>query len=314
MIDLEGKGRPVTTTVANTPTDEIQQATGATFSPQNFSDNAALTAAADGDCALCTIVGIEGSFSRQLGAQLAIRRDGTVIGSLADGCLEAQLVAEVAQIDGPVVRLYGRGSEQIDFRLPCGSALHILIDPAPDQAAIAQAARALSERRPGVLALPLPESDDCLLLRHRHHIPDLQIMALGAGPELEALSHLAHAAGVAIRSYGPDSAELALGRAPDLPAPDAWTAVILLFHDHEWERELLGWALRSDAFYIGAQGGAVARQRRLESLAEGGVSSDDLARVTSPVGLFTGARQPGTLALSALSEIVSRYGLLGPGQ
>jgi len=312
MIDRETKGRPVTATAAKDPIDETIRATGANFSPQNFSDNAALHATAAGDCALCTIIGIEGSFSRQLGAQLAIRRDGTVIGSLADGCLEAQLVAEVAQIDNPVVRLYGRGSDQIDFRLPCGSAIHILIDPAPDRAAIAQVARALAERRPSSLVLPLPKADDQTLLRHRPFIPDLQILALGAGPELEALSHLADAAGVTIRPCSPDSAALALGREPALPAPDAWTAVILLFHDHEWEREVLRWALRSDAFYIGAQGGAVARQQRLETLAGGGVSNQDLARITSPVGLFAGARQPGSLALSALSEIVARYGLLGP--
>ena len=290
-----------------------RNAVNAPFVARNFSDNAALNAAADGDCALCTIVGIEGSFSRQLGAQLAIRRDGTVIGSLADGCLEAQLVAEVAQVDKPVVRLYGRGSDQIDFRLPCGSAIHILIDPAPGRAAITQVARDLSKRKPTVLTLPLPDTGNQMLLRHRHYIPDLHIMALGAGPELEALSRLAEAAGVDIRGYGPDSAQLALGRAPDLPAPDRWTAVILLFHDHEWERDVLRWALRSDAFYIGAQGGAVARQQRLETLAEGGVPTGDLARITSPVGLFAGARQPGSLALSALSEIVSRYDLIEPG-
>jgi xanthine dehydrogenase accessory factor len=290
-----------------------RNAVNAPFVARNFSDNAALNAAADGDCALCTIVGIEGSFSRQLGAQLAIRRDGTVIGSLADGCLEAQLVAEVAQVDKPVVRLYGRGSDQIDFRLPCGSAIHILIDPAPDRAAITQVARDLSERKPSVLTLPLPDTGNQMLLRHRHYIPDLHIMALGAGPELEALSRLAEAAGVDIRGYGPDSAQLALGRAPALPAPDRWTAVILLFHDHEWERDVLRWALCSDAFYIGAQGGAVARQQRLETLAEGGASTGDLARITSPVGLFAGARQPGSLALSALSEIVSRYDSIEPG-
>ena len=304
-------------TGANIHSNE-QGAIDTPFVARDFSDNAALNAAADGDCALCTIVGIEGSFSRQLGAQLAISRDGTVIGSLADGCLEAQLVAEVRQIDRPLVRLYGRGSEQIDFRLPCGSAIHILIDPAPDRAAIAQVARDLSERRPSVLALPLPlplpDTGDETLLRHRRYIPDLHIIALGAGPELEALAHLATAAGVDIRGYGPDSAQLALGRAPDLAAPDAWTAVILLFHDHEWERDVLRWALRSDAFYIGAQGGAVARQRRLEMLAEGGVSTNDLARIISPVGIFPQARQPATLALSALSDIVFRYGALDAGQ
>lgn len=293
--------------VAATPADAQSFA-------RSFSDSAAIRAAADGDCALCTIVGIEGSFSRQLGAQLAIRRDGTVVGSLADGCLEAQLVDEVRRIDRPVVRHYGRGSGQIDFRLPCGSAIHILIDPAPERQAVTRVVRDLSERRASSLDLAPAVAGGQNLLQRRHYIPDLQIIALGTGPELVALSHLAAAAGVEVHACDPDSRLIALGREPDLSPPDRWTAVILLFHDHEWERDALIWALRSEAFYIGAQGGAVAHQRRLATLRDCGICPEDLGRIICPVGLFAKARQPGTLALSALAEIVFRYGLLEIGK
>ena len=67
---------------------------------------------------LCTIIGIEGSFSRRVGAQLAVHKDGTITGSLADGCLEKQLASEIAAAEGPVVKRFGTGSELIDFRLP----------------------------------------------------------------------------------------------------------------------------------------------------------------------------------------------------
>ena len=36
---------------------------------------------------------------------------------------------------------------------------------------------------------------------------------------------------------------LSLGRAPQGIAVDAWTAIVLLFHDHEWEQAILQWAL-----------------------------------------------------------------------
>jgi xanthine dehydrogenase accessory factor len=48
-------------------------------------DQAALRFAAAHGTALCTIVGFDGSFSRRLGAQLAIQFDGRTVGSLADG-------------------------------------------------------------------------------------------------------------------------------------------------------------------------------------------------------------------------------------
>jgi xanthine dehydrogenase accessory factor len=96
-----------------------------------------------------------------------------------------------------------------------------------------------------------------------------------------------------------------LGQAPDL-AVDAWTAIAVLFHDHEWERALLPWALTSPAFHVGAQGGKGAREARREWLEPAA-----MARLRSPIGLFPGARTPSVLALSVLSEIVAAYeGLL----
>ena len=94
-------------------------------------DHEALAAATASGTGLCSIVNIEGSFSRRLGAQLAVHADGSVTGSLADGCLERELAAEVARGGEPRVIRYGAGSPKIDFRLPCGGGLDILIDPAP---------------------------------------------------------------------------------------------------------------------------------------------------------------------------------------
>ena len=66
-------------------------------------DRSALRAACEAGVGLCTIVGIEGSFSRRVGAQLAVGPDGAITGSLADGCLEKQLASEIAAATEPVV-------------------------------------------------------------------------------------------------------------------------------------------------------------------------------------------------------------------
>jgi xanthine dehydrogenase accessory factor len=267
-------------------------------------DRAALRAAYEPGVGLCTVVGIDGSFSRRVGAQLAVGPDGEMTGSLADGCLESQLVSEVAAASGPVVKRFGAGSELIDFRLPCGSGLDLLIDPAPDRAALRQAAARLDRREEAVLPLPserLPE---------RRYIPPLRLLLFGEGPELEALAALARAAGVEAEAHGKDA--LSLGHRPAGLSVDPWTAVVLLFHDHEWEIPILEWALDTRAFHIGAQGGLEARRIRIERWAERGATPDQLSRIRSPIGVIARSREPGVLALSILAETVGQYEALHP--
>lgn len=274
-------------------------------------DQAALRfAARQTGAALCTIVGIDGSFSRRLGAQLAIGADGTLVGSLSDGCLEHELVrqAQTARDEGAARLLrYGAGSPVIDFRLPCGSGLDVLIDPAPDRAALADVVAALDARAAAVLPLPLPvPRQQPGLLARRHYVPQARLIVLGTGPEAAALTDLAQAQGLAVTGLGPD-AGLHLGRAPERLAVDRWTAIVLLFHDHEWEAALLDWALGTEACYIGAQGGEQARRNRNARLAELGHDATALARLRSPIGLIPHARDARTLALSVLADVVATY-------
>ena len=145
-------------------------------------DHDALRYAAEHAAALCTIVKIEGSFSRRLGAQLAVARDGTTAGDMADNCLDAELAnqAQAAFAGGnPRVLRYGEGSPFIDFRLPCGSGLEILVDPSPDRAALAGCLAQLDAREPGALKLALPRDAPPGVLAERRYVPPLRLMVLG---------------------------------------------------------------------------------------------------------------------------------------
>lgn len=279
-----------------------------------MADHDALLYAAAHEAALCTIVKIEGSFSRRVGAQLAVGRDGATAGDMADNCLDAELArqAESAFADGtPRVLRYGEGSPFIDFRLPCGSGLDILVDPAPDRAALRSCVGELTARKQPVLALPLPADAPAGLLAERRYAPPLRLLLLGAGAECAALAKLAKAQGIAVEWREPGDA-LSLGKVPTDLSADPWTAVLLLFHDHEWEHALLDWALGTPAFYIGAQGGAPARESRIERLRDTGHSEDAVARIKSPVGLIRHARDASVLALSGLAEVVGAYEALHP--
>jgi len=263
-------------------------------------DHAALAAARAHGAGLCTIVGIEGGFSRRLGAQMAVLPSGRTVGSLSDGCLERQLASDLLSCEAPRVMRYGKGSSNIDFRLPCGGGIDVLLDPAPDRLAVRSAMDRLAARQAAQLALPAPSP-----LRERRYLPRLRLRAFGEGPELDALDAIASAAEIETRILRKDA--LSLGRASTSPPADAWTAVVLLFHDHEWEAPLIEEALASDAFYVGAQGGENARLARVAELMRRGMDEGEIARVRSPIGAVPGCKTPQSLALSAVAEIVGLY-------
>ena len=275
-------------------------------------DQAALRRAAAGNQVLCTIVGLDGSFSRRLGAQLAIDpASGSVVGSMADGCLERELATRAAVLHRKgrdEIQRYGKGSPIIDFRLPCGSGVDILFDPRPDAGALAGAVARLDRRLPAQIALPVDRPD---LLQSRAYIPTLRILAFGVGPELAELERLGRAYGIEIVGAGPASG-LVLGQPPVDQPVDPWTAIVMLFHDHDWERAIVRWALSTPAFYVGAIGGAQVRRSRRAWLQDEGVEAESADRLISPVGLIPAARDPRTLALSVLAEIVSHYEKLRP--
>lgn len=203
-----------------------------------------------------------------------------------------------------MVKRFGAGSELIDFRLPCGSGLDVLIDPKPDRDLCRAAIERLDGREEAVMVLP------AIGLPLRRYIPALRLQLFGEGPELEALVALAGAAGIEAVAHGKDA--LSLGRRPAGLSADPWTAVVLLFHDHEWEQAILEWALDTPAFHIGAQGGFEARRTRVERLAERGMPPEQLSRIRSPIGVIAHSREPGVLALSVLAEVVGEYEALHP--
>lgn len=85
---------------------------------------------------------------------------------------------------------------------------------------------------------------------------------------------------------------------------DARTAIVFMFHDHEWELEMMPSALGTSAFYIGAMGSRATHRLRVRQLAEMGISEVQIGRIHGPAGLFAGSKSAGDIALSILAEIM----------
>jgi xanthine dehydrogenase accessory factor len=91
---------------------------------------------------------------------------------------------------------------------------------------------------------------------------------------------------------------------------DGRTVLCVLTHDPKFDVPLLEVALTEvDVAYVGAMGSRRTHEDRTARLKEAGLTDDQLARLSSPVGLDLGARTPEETAVSIAAEIIAlRWG------
>ena len=84
--------------------------------------------------ALATLVRVEGSSYRSEGARLLIGKDGSYVGSISGGCLEAEIVRKAPWLtrSGATVEQYSTvfdDTAEIPYGLGCGGTVDVLIEP-----------------------------------------------------------------------------------------------------------------------------------------------------------------------------------------
>jgi len=288
---------------------------------------------ARGDIAgvLAMVIRTEGPSYRAVGAAMVFDADGGRIGSLSSGCIEADLAihAETVRNSGTPQRIiYGRGSPFVDIQLPCGGGLEILLIPQPgtDELGLIRDVETDREAQSIAIALETGTITPCTQTQtglsdttfHLQIDPPLHFVVFGKGPEAGTFVHLVQTLGHGGTLVSPDPETLAMGnlqgwdtrtiRHPHGPADltlDTRTAVVLFFHDHEWEAPILKDILGAEVLYVGAQGSMRARDTRLLELEALGVSDDARAKVRGPIGVIPSVRDSKTLAVSVLAEILS---------
>lgn len=285
-------------------------------------------------CVLVTVLAVEGSAMRSPGTHMAVCEDGSFVGSLSGGCIENAVVAEACDAlkaaRSKIVR-FGAGSPYLDIRLPCGGGLDIHFQPLADDIAARECLAAIQARRPYTVAIGPdgvahvagwhPASfDQAAGTASFGHFPQARLMLIGHGEGVSALALLARSMALDVAVLTPD--ERVLDRLQGLGLPlmrlarttdtallrsDPWTAFVFMFHDHDWETALMKRALELPHFYIGAMGGRRAHAARCEALLAAGVPASAVATLHAPIGLFHSSRDPDTLALSTLAQIVQVY-------
>lgn len=278
---------------------------------------------------MAVLTATHGPAYRNPGATMAIGPDGRFAGAITSGCIEADIILRADEVrrTGRIQRLrYGQGSPFIDLRLPCGGAVEVCVFPLQNPLAIAELARMRTDRQPVSLTLSaeghltLAEWQPTGHTGADFHIgfrPDLRFLVFGIGAEAATFAGLLQGMGYDHILLSHEESSLAPVRAAGSPTMlitppfssdqlrvDADTAAALFYHDHDYEPAILQQLVRTPAFYIGAQGSRATQASRLGRLHDMGLSEEELARIHGPIGLIPSSRNPKSLAISVLAEIV----------
>jgi len=292
---------------------------------------------------LGTIVKTWGSAPRPVGAMVAVRDDGQIVGSASGGCVEDDLVEKTRKLlekDTPQVLTYGVTNEEATrWGLPCGGTLQLVIEPLAEHSGIAELlkrieARELVRRRldmeSGRATLESGRWQDVLEFDGRTlssvHGPRWRLVLIGAGQLTRYLAEMANMLDYHVTVVDPreeyangwDLAAVPLDRGmPDDVVRemnlDGHSAVVALTHDPKLDDLALMEALKSAAFYVGAIGSKKNNDARRERLKEFDVSAGEIARLRGPVGLYIGSKTPPEIAVAILAEMTAvRHGVSEP--
>src|SRR5438094_8843540 len=294
--------------------------------------------------ALGTIVKTWGSAPRPVGAMVAIRDDGQVVGSVSGGCVEDDLIDKVKSkavaAKKPQVVVYGVTNEEATrWGLPCGGTLELVLEPVSERSGVADLLKRITSQQlvkrrldmeSGRATLEPGRWQDVLEFDGRIlstvHGPRWRLVLIGAGQLTRYLAEMArmldyHAVVIDPREeyangWDLDAVPLNRGMPDDVVRElelDGHSALVALTHDPKLDDLALMEALKSAAFYVGAIGSKKNNDARRERLKEFDVSADEIARLRGPVGLYIGSKTPPEIAVAILAEMTAvRHGVSEP--
>jgi xanthine dehydrogenase accessory factor len=286
---------------------------------------------------LGTVVRTWGSAPRPIGAMMAIRDDGQVIGSVSGGCIEDDLIAQVK--DGklaaklPESVRYGVAADQArQFGLPCGGTVEMVLEPLTPQSDIRGLLADLEAHKivkrtldvsTGITRRETASGADVLSFDGKTlvtiHGPKYRLLIIGAGQLSKYLATMAipldyqvtvcdprdeyqeqwhDLPQVTMTKEMPDDTVIAMNL-------DRNSAVVALTHDPKLDDLALMEALKSPAFYVGALGSKANNEKRRARLLEFDVSDEEIKKLRGPVGLDIGAKTPSEIAISILAEMTA---------
>ena len=232
---------------------------------------------------MATIVHTNGSIPSFESSRMLVKEDGSIVGTIGGGCVEAEVWAaakEVLKAEAPRKMTFNLNNEaNYDNGLICGGTVEIFVEP----------------------ILPIPA-----------------LYIFGGGHVSMALAKAAYSAGFTIGVVDDREQFANLERFPmasevytswedafEKIKPNASTYMVIVTRGHKDDMRVLGWAVNTDARYIGMIGSKRKVLSVYAALEREGIASEKFEHIHAPVGLEIGALTPDEIAISIAAELIA---------
>ena len=235
-------------------------------------------------CALATIVEVNGSIPSYESAKLLVREDGSMMGTVGGGCVEAEVwnaAREVLETDKPRHMTFSLGEDAAyDNGLICGGQLNIFVEAVT---------------------------------------PQPRAFIFGGGHVSKSISKVANLAGFATvivddreafanKERFPEADETYAEEYelvfPKLPVTSS-SYLIIVTRGHRDDMRVLRWAVGTPARYIAMIGSKRKTIAVVKELEKEGFPRQAFEKIFAPMGLEIGAETPEEIAISVVAEMIA---------
>jgi xanthine dehydrogenase accessory factor len=234
--------------------------------------------------AVATIVNARGSIPSFKTAKMLVRDDGSIVGTIGGGCVEAEIwqaAREVMESEKPRTLTFNLNQDpKYDTGLVCGGTLDIFVEPV---------------------------------------LPPASLYIFGAGHVAVNLYKVAKSAGFDVTVVDDREAYANRERFPEAKeviaedfeqamarlAPSESSYLVIVTRGHRDDMRVLRWAVQTPARYIGMIGSKRKTITIFQELTKEGLSAELFERVHAPVGLDIGAITPEEIAVAITAELIA---------
>jgi xanthine dehydrogenase accessory factor len=235
--------------------------------------------------AVATIVNVRGSIPSFKTAKMLVRDDGSIVGTIGGGCVEAdvwQAAREVMESEKPRTLTFDLNQDpKYDTGLVCGGTLEIFVEPIlpPANLYIFGAGHVATSlyRVARIAGFDITVVDDRPAFANRERFPEAQ--------------------NVISEDFDKAAAKL---------APDESSYIVIVTRGHRDDMRMLRWAVQTPAHYIGMIGSKRKTITIFKELQAEGLPAKLFDRVHAPIGLDIGGITPEEIAISITAELIAK--------
>jgi xanthine dehydrogenase accessory factor len=235
-------------------------------------------------CALATIVEVRGSIPSFETAKLLVREDGSMVGTIGGGCVEAEVWAaarEVIDTGKSRTMSFNLGQDAAyDNGLICGGQLQVFVECVNPQ--------------PSVLVFGGGHISKSLA-----KVLDIAGFAVSIADNREAFAN---------RERFPEAREVYAEEYEEIFTKlniTSSTYIVIVTRGHRDDMRVLRWAITTPARYIAMIGSKRKTIAVIRELEKEGLPAEAFERLHAPMGLEIGAISPEEIAISVAAEMIA---------